>query len=41
LGGDEFKAESELNRYLNAEKRGLIAAVENLWKKSLIVLSKL
>jgi type I restriction enzyme M protein len=26
-------AHSELNRYLNAEKRGLIAAVENLWDK--------
>jgi type I restriction enzyme M protein len=26
-------AGSELNRYLNAEKRGLIAAVENLWDK--------
>ncbi len=24
---------SELNRYLNAEKRGLIAVVENLWDK--------
>ena len=26
-------ASGELNRYLNAEKRGLIAAVENLWDK--------
>ena len=26
-------ASNELNRYLNAEKRGLIAAVENLWDK--------
>jgi type I restriction enzyme M protein len=26
-------ASSELNRYLNAEKRGLIAVVENLWDK--------
>jgi len=26
-------AAGELNRYLNAEKRGLIAAVENLWDK--------
>jgi type I restriction enzyme M protein len=26
-------AHSELNRYLKAEKRGLIAAVENLWDK--------
>ena len=24
---------SELNRYLDAEKRGLVAAVENLWGK--------
>jgi type I restriction enzyme M protein len=26
-------AAGELNRYLNAEKRGLIAAVKNLWDK--------
>ena len=26
-------ASSELNRYLNAEKRALIAGVENLWDK--------
>ena len=26
-------AAGELNRYLNAEKRGLVAAVENLWDK--------
>ena len=26
-------ARNELNRYLNAEKRGLIAVVENLWDK--------
>ena len=26
-------ASNELNRYLNAEKRGLIAVVENLWDK--------
>jgi len=26
-------AGSERNRYLNAEKRGLVAAVENLWSK--------
>ena len=26
-------AVNELNRYLNAEKRGLIAGVENLWDK--------
>jgi type I restriction enzyme M protein len=26
-------ANSELNRYLNAEKRGLVQVVENLWDK--------
>jgi type I restriction enzyme M protein len=26
-------AGGELNRYLSAEKRGLIAAIENLWDK--------
>ena len=29
----EALAGSELNRYLNAEKRGLFAVVENLWDK--------
>jgi type I restriction enzyme M protein len=26
-------ANSELNRYLNAEERGLVQVVENLWDK--------
>ncbi len=34
-------AHSELNRYLNAEKRGLIVAVENLWDKYAVSSRKL